>query len=159
MQHNTDTLYNTILGGGTAAFAYFVGGVDHLIKALVIMMIIDYITGLMIAWNNKTISSEIGFKGLMKKTAMIFAVVVAVQMDAISGTGGQFMRNTMIMFLIGMEGISFIENLGHLGVKVPRQISNVFAQLKEDNEEKAAPIVKVTTETTILPEEQECEAK
>ncbi|OLN21913.1 holin [Domibacillus antri] len=159
MQHNTDTLYSTVIGGSSAALAYFVGGVDHLITALGIFMAIDYLMGLMIAVGNKTLSSEIGFKGLMKKAGMILAVIVAVQLDLISGTGGQFMRNTMIMFLIGMEGISIIENLGHLGVKVPKQISSVFAQLKEDNEKAAAPIVKVTTETTIQPEEQEREAK
>ncbi|WP_281182017.1 phage holin family protein [Domibacillus iocasae] len=67
------------------------------------------------------------------------------------------MRNTMIMFLIGMEGISFIENLGHLGVKVPKQISSVFAQLKEDNETKVGPVVEVTTETVIEPKEIEKE--
>ncbi|MCP3764084.1 phage holin family protein [Domibacillus sp. A3M-37] len=149
MQHNTDTLYNTIVGGGLSALAYLVGGMDQLFNALVIMMITDYVTGIMIAIDNKTLSSAIGFKGLMKKAAMMLAVVVAVQMDNISGTGGQFMRNTMIMFLIGMEGISFIENLGHLGVKVPKQISSVFAQLKEENETKVAPVVEVVTKTEI----------
>ncbi|OAH53913.1 holin [Domibacillus aminovorans] len=153
MQHNTDTLYTSVLGGSISAVAYFVGGVDHLVKALVIMMIIDYMTGLMIAWSNKTVSSEIGFRGLMKKTSMIFAVVVAVQLDNISGTGGQFMRNTMIMFLIGMEGISFIENLGHLGVKVPKQISSVFAQLKEETETKAVPVLEGTTKAEIKQKE------
>lgn len=149
MQHNTDTLYNTLVGGSISALAYLVGGIDHLITALGIFMATDYITGWMVAINTKNFNSAVGFKGIMKKTAMIFAVIIAVQLDTISGTGGQFMRNTMIMFLIGMEGISFIENLGHLGVKVPKQISSVFAQLKEENETKAAPMVEVVIKTEI----------
>ncbi|OES45797.1 phage holin family protein [Domibacillus iocasae] len=157
MQHNTDTLYNTIVGGGLSALAYLVGGIDHLITALGIFMMTDYATGWMVAIQTKNFNSAVGFKGIMKKTAMIFAVIIAVQLDTISGTGGQFMRNTMIMFLIGMEGISFIENLGHLGVKVPKQISSVFAQLKEDNETKVGPVVEVTTKTVIEPKEIEKE--
>ncbi|MFE5360140.1 phage holin family protein [Bacillus cereus] len=42
----------------------------------------------------------------------------------------------MIMFLIGMEGISFIENLGRLGVQVPQFIVDRFAQLKDENNDK-----------------------
>ncbi|OAH53061.1 holin [Domibacillus aminovorans] len=141
MQHNTDTLYNTIIGGGISALAYLIGGIDQLATALGIFMISDYLTGWMVAIYRKNFNSAVGFRGIMKKTAMIFAVIMAVQLDLISG-GGQFMRNMMIMFLIGMEGISIIENLGHLGVNVPRQISAVFAQLKEDPAAKIQPQAK-----------------
>jgi toxin secretion/phage lysis holin len=79
------------------------------------------------------LSSTIGFRGLMKKAAMLLAVVVAVQLDAIFGNQGQFMRYAMIMSLIGLEGISLVENWGHLGFKVPKIISDSFTQLKNDN--------------------------
>ncbi|MFB7159260.1 phage holin family protein [Lysinibacillus sp. NPDC056232] len=49
---------------------------------------------------------------------------------------GNFMRNAMILFLIGMEGISMIENLGKLGIKVPKFLMNVFTQLQIDNGDK-----------------------
>lgn len=52
-----------------------------------------------------------------------------------------------------MEGISIVENLGRLGVKMSKQISSVFAQLREENETKVAPIVEVTTKTVIEPKE------
>lgn len=165
MQHNTDTLYSTFIGGSSTALAYFLGGVDQLITALGIFMIIDYATGCMVGFSTGKVGSKIAFKGIMKKAAMILAVVLAVQLDYISGSGGSFMRNTMVMFLIGMEGISIVENLGHLGVKIPKQISQVFAQLKEENEKAVAPIVEVTTKTVIEPKEavseneQEREAK
>ncbi|KIL71964.1 Holin [Bacillus badius] len=150
MQHNTDTLWNTVMGGAFMSAAYLFGGVDQLVIALIILMSIDYITGLGVAFFfKKNVESKKAFKGLMKKAAMLLAVIVANQLDIVSGSGGHFMRNAMILFLIGLEGISFIENLGHMGVQVPAQISHAFAQLKEDNKEAAGAVVEVTTKTEI----------
>ncbi|GIN91858.1 hypothetical protein J6TS1_44050 [Siminovitchia terrae] len=70
----------------------------------------------------KNAASKKALKGLLKKAAMLLVVVVANQLDVVARSGGHFMRNAMIFFLIGMEGISFIENLGHMGVRVPKQI-------------------------------------
>lgn len=135
MKHNTDTLWNTVTGGAFMSAAYLFGGVDHFVIALIIIMAADYLTGIIVAFFfKKNVESKRAFKGLMKKTAMLIAVIVANQLDLVSGSGGHFMRNAMILFLIGMEGISFIENLGHMGVRVPVQISNAFAQLKELND-------------------------
>lgn len=86
---------------------------------------------------------------------MLSAIIVANQLDLVAGSGGHFMRNAMILFLIGMEGISFIENLGYMGVKVPKQISDAFAQLKEENEEAAVSKLEVTTTTEIKQIEEE----
>ena len=133
MNHNTDTAYTFLIGGGFSALSFLVGGFDNLILALIVFMTLDYITGLMVGFQTKTLSSSIGFKGLMKKTAMLFAVVVAVQLDAIFGNEGQFMRYAMIMYLIGLEGVSLIENFGNLGFNVPKQVSDAFTQLKNDN--------------------------
>ncbi len=66
---------------------------------------------------------------------MILMVVAAVQLD-LATESGNFMRNAMILFLIGMEGISMIENLGNLGLKVPKFLTNAFRQLQIDNEDK-----------------------
>lgn len=127
-------------------------------------MATDYITSGMVGIMIGTFGSKVAFKGIMKKAASIFTVIVAVQLDLVTGTGGNFMRNTMIMFLIGMEGISIIKNLGNLGVKVPKQISNVFAQLKEEPDVRTVQKVELTTKTVIEPKEitetnQESEAK
>lgn len=133
MNHNTDTAYTFLIGGGFSALSFLVGGFDNLIIALVIFMSADYITGLMVGWQTKTLSSTIGFRGLMKKSAMLLSVVVAVQLDAIFGNQGQFMRYAMVMYLIGLEGVSLVENFGHLGFNVPKQLSDAFTQLKNDN--------------------------
>ncbi|MFJ7842026.1 holin family protein [Lysinibacillus sphaericus] len=131
----TDTLYTSLVGGSMAGVAYFVGGIDHLIKALVIFMAIDYILGVMVAFVVKNVDSRKALIGLFKKVAMILMVVAAVQLD-LATESGNFMRNAMILFLIGMEGISMIENLGKLGLKVPKFLTNAFKQLQIDNDDK-----------------------
>ena len=131
----TDTLYTSLVGGTMAWLGYFVGGVDHLIKALVIFMVIDYVLGFMVSLVFKKTESKKMFIGLIKKTAMILMVFAAVQLDTATQSGN-FMRNAMILFLIGMEGISMIENLGKLGIKVPKFLANAFTQLQNDNDDK-----------------------
>lgn len=131
----TDTLYTAIVGGSMAWLGYLVGGIDHLIKAFVIFMAIDFTLGIMVGFINKEIESKKAFKGLSKKVAMILMVIAAVQLD-VATESGNFMRNAMILFLIGMEGISMIENLGKLGIKVPKFLANAFTQLQMDNDDK-----------------------
>jgi len=132
----TDTLYNSIVGGLIASLTYLVGGLDDLVIALAIIMGIDYVLGLSVAYTvKKNVDSRVAFKGLLKKTAMILMVIVAVQMDKVTESG-HFMRTAMILFLIGMEGISFIENLGQLGIKTPKFIKDAFSQLHDENDDE-----------------------
>lgn len=118
-----------------AGLVYLLGGVDELIRSLTIFMTIDILLGVMVAFSNGEVDSHKTFKGLLKKTAMILMIIVAVQVDLVTNSGN-FMRNSMILFLIGMEGISIVENLGKLGVPVPMFIVNAFSKLQEDNDEK-----------------------
>ncbi|WP_337982384.1 phage holin family protein [Lysinibacillus sp. C5.1] len=131
----TDTLYTSLVGGSVAGVAYFVGGIDHLFKAFVIFMAIDYILGVMVAFVVKNVDSRKALIGLFKKLAMILMVIAAVQLD-LATESANFMRNAMILFLIGMEGISMIENLGKLGMRVPKFLTSAFKQLQIDNDEK-----------------------
>lgn len=139
MNYNTDTAYTFLIGGGFSTLSFLLGGLDNLLLSLVILMTLDYVTGMMNGWQSKTLSSSVGFRGLMKKTAMLFAVVMAVQLDMMTGNSGHFMRNAMIMYLIGVEGLSLIENFGKLGLKLPTQISSAFSQLKNDNDPNSKP--------------------
>jgi toxin secretion/phage lysis holin len=129
MQHNTDTLWTAVLGGAYSAAAFLFGGIDNLIMAFGVMMGTDYVSGVMAAYYMRTVSSYVAWRGIMKKSGMIMAVVVAHSLDMATGSG-TFMRNAMIMFLIGTEGISFTENLGHMGVPLPQKISDAFIQLR-----------------------------
>ncbi|WP_406589996.1 holin family protein [Bacillus atrophaeus] len=141
MKHNTDTLWVAIAGGSVSTAAYLFGGIDNLFIAFGILIILDYITGLSVAYTTKTVSSKTGFKGAVKKGAMFSLVIAATQLDSVLGNASPFIRYAMLMYLIGIEGISLIENLGRLGIPVPKFLSDRFIQLKNDNEslEKEKP--------------------
>ncbi|WP_459486392.1 phage holin family protein [Bacillus licheniformis] len=134
MRQNTDTLYASFAGGSTGILAYLFGGLDHLLTAFIIIMTVDYLTGVAAAWQDKSVSSKTAFSGLLKKGAMLSLIIVANQVDIILGNDSRFARYSMIMFLIGMEGISFIENLGRLGVAVPKFLVDRFEQMKDEDE-------------------------
>lgn len=132
MKQSTDTLYMSLTGGTLAGVAYLFGGVDHLVIALAIFMICDYITGVVAGWQSKEVNSRKALKGIAKKGAMISLVIIANQLDIIAGSNNGFMRNSMIFFLIATEGISLVENLGKIGVDVPDFLKKRFEQIKND---------------------------
>ncbi len=122
----------TAVGGW---LGYFVGGVDGLLTALIIFMVIDYITGLMCAIADKKLSSAVGFKGICKKVLIILLVGVAHIVDLhVVGTGDA-LRSAVICFYLSNEGVSLLENAAHLGLPVPEKMKNVLAQLHGREEE------------------------
>ncbi|AMA72942.1 holin family protein (plasmid) [Aneurinibacillus thermoaerophilus] len=139
MRQETDTFYTFVVGGGAASAAFLLGGFDRLVVALAICMAADYLSGVLVGFfREKKISSERAFHGLLKKGAMILLVIVSHQLDVVAGsTDSQFMRNAMIMFLIAVEGISLVENMGRLGVPVPAFLRQRFEQMKNDNDKEA----------------------
>ncbi len=108
---------------------YFVGGVDGLMTALIIFMVIDYITGIMCAIVDKKLSSAVGFKGICKKVLIMMLVGVAHIVDLhVVGTG-EALRSAVICFYLSNEGVSVIENAGHLGLPIPEKLKGILAQL------------------------------
>ena len=116
---------------------YFLGGMDGLMIALIIFMILDYITGLMCAVIDKKLSSAVGFKGICKKVLILILVGVANVVDIhIVGTGSA-LRSAVICFYLSNEGLSLLENAAHLGLPIPEKLKSVLAQLhgREDETE------------------------
>ena len=108
---------------------YFLGGMDGLMIALIIFMILDYITGLMCAVIDKKLSSAVGFKGICKKVLILMLVGVANVVDIhIVGTGSA-LRSAVICFYLSNEGVSMLENAAHLGLPVPDKLKGILAQL------------------------------
>lgn len=116
---------------------YFLGGCDGLLYALIAFVAIDYITGVMCAINDKTLSSEVGFKGICRKVLIFLLVGIANILDLnVIGTGS-VLRTAVIFFYISNEGVSLLENASHLGLPVPQKIKAVLEQLHnraEDDE-------------------------
>lgn len=108
---------------------YFVGGVDGLMTALIIFMVIDYITGLMCAVADRKLSSAVGFKGICKKVLIILLVGVAHIVDLhVVGTGSA-LRSAVVCFYLSNEGVSLLENAAHLGLPIPDKLKMVLEQL------------------------------
>ena len=127
-----------VIGGW---LGYFLGGCDGLLYALIAFVVIDYLTGVMCAINDKTLSSEVGFKGICRKVLIFLLVGIANILDIhVIGTGS-VLRTAVIFFYISNEGVSLLENASHLGLPVPKKIKAVLEQLHEraeddDKEEK-----------------------
>ena len=123
----------TAVGGW---LGYFVGGVDGLLTALIIFMVIDYITGLMCAIADKKLSSAVGFKGICKKVLIILLVGVAHIVDLhVVGTGDA-LRSAVICFYLSNEGVSMLENAAHLGLPIPEKLKSILAQLHNRTDAK-----------------------
>lgn len=114
---------------------YFLGGCDGLLYALIAFVVIDYITGVMCAINDKTLSSQVGFRGICRKVLIFLMVGIANILDVwVIGTGS-VLRTAAIFFYISNEGISLLENASHLGLPVPQKIKDVLEQLHDRAEE------------------------
>ena len=125
----------TALGGW---LGYFIGGMDGLMIALVIFMILDYVTGIMGAIVDHKLSSAVGFRGIFKKMLIVILVGVANIVDIhVIGTGSA-LRGAVICFYLSNEGLSLLENAAHIGLPVPEKLKDVLAQLhnREQKEEE-----------------------
>ena len=133
-----EKLFNTIsicFAVITGFLVSLMGGWDKWLYALVLMVIIDYITGLIKAWYTKELSSEIGFKGIAKKVMIFLIVAVAVVIQDLIGSALP-LRDIVICFYISNEGLSLIENAS-IFLPIPEQLKSVLLQLrdKENKEE------------------------
>lgn len=130
---NTIQLIFTSVGGW---LGWFLGGCDGLLYALIAFVVIDYITGVMCAINDQSLSSEVGFRGICRKVLIFLMVGIANILDAnVIGTGS-VLRTAVIFFYISNEGVSLMENAAHLGLPVPEKIKVVLEQLHNRAEDK-----------------------
>jgi len=117
---------------------WFLGGSDGFLYALIAFVVIDYITGVMCAIVDKKLSSEVGFKGICKKVLIFMMVGIGNIIDVqVLGQAG-VLRTAVIFFYLSNEGVSMLENAGHLGLPIPAKLKEVLEQLhdrsgKEDN--------------------------
>ena len=111
-------------------FGGFLGGFDKLTHAVILFMIIDYLSATLIAIYNKQLSSEIGFKGIIKKIFILLTIIVAVEANKIIPDVP--LREMILSFYIANEGISILENICKINA-VPQELKQVFLQLRGDD--------------------------
>lgn len=133
-----DKLYNTIVVTAGAIVGYFLGGWDGLLKALIIFIAADYVTGILAAIIKKKLSSEIGFEGICKKIFILIMVGVCNIIDE-TLIGQPMLRTAVIFFYISNEGISIVENAAVIGLPVPPKVVAILQQLKTKGEDEHEP--------------------
>ena len=130
---NTIQVIFTGVGGW---LGWFLGGCDGLLYALVLFVVVDYITGVMCAAADHKLSSEVGFKGICRKVLIFLLVGIGHVLDAhIIGTGSA-LRTAVIFFYLSNEGVSLLENAGHLGLPIPEKLKIVLEQLHDRAEKE-----------------------
>lgn len=114
-----------LIGG---AVSYILGGFDNMLFILVILSVIDYISGILAAAYLQKVDSQIGYKGILKKIGIYCVVAVANLLDMAMGT--DLIRGAAIGFYMAMEGISILENMGRMGLMIPQKVSDMLVQLQ-----------------------------
>lgn len=114
-------------------FSYWLGGWDVLLKTIVFLAVVDYITGIIKAIYSRQLSSEIGFKGLLKKIVMFIVIAVAYVIQLLIG-GTIPLREVVIMFYICNEALSLLENAA-IFIPIPDKLRNVLLQLRDKDSE------------------------
>lgn len=108
---------------------WLLGGFDGFLYALIAFVVIDYITGVMCAIADKSLSSEVGFKGICRKVLIFILVGIGNIIDVyVLGDAG-VLRTAVIFFYLSNEGVSLLENSAHLGLPVPDKLKEVLQQL------------------------------
>ena len=128
-------LINFITSTLATTLVYFLGGWDIALQILVVVVVLDYITGVCKAIYNKKMNSTVGLKGIMKKVGYFIVVAVAVVLDRITGGTGAI-RTLVIYFFVANEGISILENWGGMGLPLPQKLMDTLEQLKSENNPK-----------------------
>jgi len=126
---NTIQIVIAAVGG---YMGYFLGGLDGFLYALIAFVVIDYLTGIMVAVLEKRLSSEVGFRGIFKKVLIFSLVAVAHIVDSQLIQTGSAIRTAVIFFYLSNEGISILENTAKIGLPVPEKLKTVLEQLNKE---------------------------
>lgn len=128
---NTMQYIFAAMGGSLGAV---LGGFDGFLYALIVFVVVDYMTGVMVGILNKELSSQIGFRGIFKKVVIFSLVAVAYIIDTNVIQNGSVLRTTVIFFYLSNEGISILENAALIGLPIPKKMKDVLEQLKENED-------------------------
>lgn len=117
------------------AFAFFWGGLDNLLIALIVFAAVDYATGVLAAIIKKKLNSRVGFKGIAKKVLMFLIVGIANIVDVRLIQTGSAFRTATIIFYLANEGVSLLENSARCGLPIPKKLKDILTQLHDSEKE------------------------
>ena len=108
---------------------WVLGGWDGFLYALITFVVIDYLTGVMLAILEKRLSSEVGARGIFKKVLIFVLVGIGHMIDINLIGDGSVLRTAIIFFYCSNEGVSMLENAGRLGLPIPEKLKDILVQL------------------------------
>lgn len=124
-----EIIISSILG----FFTYLIGGIDSLMISLLVLIVIDYITGICKGVIQKKLSSKISAKGIIKKFGYIVIIILATLFDRLVSDDNMAIRTMMIYFFIANESLSILENWAVIGLPLPKKIFDIFEKLKNES--------------------------
>ena len=126
-------LINNVISVILTTIVYLLGGIDIALQSLLIVMVVDYLTGIASAIYNKELSSKVGFKGVIKKFCYLLVVALSVVIDNLLGQSG-LIRSLVIYFFVANDGLSIIENMAEMNIKLPQKLIDALEQIKKKGE-------------------------
>ena len=128
------TTIKTVTAIVAGALSTLIGGWDMILEILLIVMTLDYITGVVSAFKQKTVSSNKGYMGLVKKGGIFVIIILAAQMDRMTGNDNHIFRNCTALFFVANDALSVLENVGELGIELPAFLRSALIKLREVHE-------------------------
>lgn len=129
-----DGVFPIFLGLCGAGIGYFLGGFDTALYTLITFLILDYVTGVLVALKNKKFNYDVGFWGIFKKLFVLILIGIGAGLDNVLGGQEAVVRMTLIFFYLGIEGLSILQNASSLGIPIPSILTNWFDSLKKEGE-------------------------
>ena len=126
-------IISSVLACIGTTFVYLIGDMDIAITCLLIAIALDYVSGLIKAYECKILSSKIGFRGILKKVGVLLVVMLAVLIDRVAGNTGAI-RTLVVYYFVANEGLSIIENLAEAGIPIPKSLKKALKTLKKENQ-------------------------
>ena len=131
-----ERVWGTITGVLGVVSSYLFGAWNDALEALIVAMLIDYVSGVLAAYVNPNLAlnSQRGFRGICKKIMILLLVCLAHFMDA--ATGQAVICTAVIWFFLGNEGLSIVENAAKMGLPVPEKLKAALEQLATEKKDK-----------------------
>ncbi|PHV69787.1 holin [Sporanaerobium hydrogeniformans] len=126
--------FSLVLGAIGGFSAGMLGGWDILLKTMIILIILDYVTGILKGIYNKELSSAVGYKGIIKKVMILILIALAYALQSSIDTSLP-LREIVNTFFIANEGISILENAVGCGLPIPAKLKELLIQLRGDDED------------------------
>ena len=131
-----DEIFNISVATIATALTWLIGAWDTALIVLVLFMALDYITGVIRACINKSLSSSVGLIGIARKSLIFIVLIVSVLLDRLLNSETWVFRTLVAYFYIANEGISLLENCVGLGLPIPERLKDALEQLKEGNKKE-----------------------